>query len=190
MSLTETTTPDLDEIGERVEQLLDRIAELEPRAAEAADDLVRALVQLYGAGLQTVVAALEGRAPEVLAELADDPLVAGLLSLHDLQPRALRDRVEAALDGIRPMLEGHGGDVTLLGVADDVVHLRLEGTCNGCGASQSTLENAVEAAVRAAAPEVDRLEVEGVVPPPDATDGLIPLESLLQCPSELEQLPR
>lgn len=187
---------DVGEVGARVEQLLERIAAVDGPSARLADDLVRSLVQLYGAGLERIVTAVRDRAPELLDEVSQDVLVAGLLSVHDLHGRSVHDRVEAALDDVRPFLGSHGGDVTLVEVTDDVVHLRLEGSCNGCGSSETTLEYAVEGAVRTAAPEIDRIEVEGVAETPTTTGGLIPLESLssgrasdrLQCPTEVEDL--
>lgn len=185
---TRQPRPDVGEVGQRVEALLDRIGTMDAQAARTADELVRALVGLYGAGLAHVVDVLRDRAPEVLDELADDLLVAGLFSVHDLHTRSLHARVQTALDDVRPFLGSHGGDVTLVGVDDDVVRLRLEGACNGCGSSEATLEHAVEGAIRRAAPEVDRIDVEGVASPPAHADGLIPLASLLRCPTEVEGL--
>jgi Fe-S cluster biogenesis protein NfuA/nitrite reductase/ring-hydroxylating ferredoxin subunit len=65
---------------------------------------------------------------------------------------------------VRPYLGSHGGDVKLLGVKDGVVHLRLEGTCHGCPSSTVTMKLAIEKAIEEAAPEVVRIEVEGVSP--------------------------
>lgn len=186
--VTEAAGPDVGEVGSHVEQLLDRIAATGASSAELAEELVRALVQLYGAGLERIVSRLGAAAPDVLDELAGDVLVAGLLSLHDLHPRDVRQRVEAALAGVRPALGSHGGDVTLLDVREGVVFLRLEGTCNGCGSSQVTLEQAVEGAIASAAPEITRIDVEGAVPASPMVGGLIPAESLLRCPTELATL--
>jgi Fe-S cluster biogenesis protein NfuA len=188
---SDATPPDALDIGEagaHIAALLDRLAGTGPEAAATGEALVRALLGLYGAGLDRILTALQHAAPEALLTLAEDPLVAGLLALHDLHPRTVRQRVEAALEGVRPYLASHGGDVSVLSVEDGVVRLRLEGTCNGCGSSQATLEHAVEGAVAAAAPEVEHIEVEGVATPPDPHDGLIPLESLLRCPTEVEEL--
>ena len=44
-------------------------------------------------------------------------------------------------------MESHGGDVELLGIEDGVARLRLQGSCSGCGASQATLELAIERAL-------------------------------------------
>lgn len=147
-----------------VERLLDRIDALpDAPARETATATVQALVELYGEGLRRLVAALGEPRTRTLA--ADDELVAHLLLLHGLHPVAVEQRVRAALVGVRPYLESHGGDVELLGVADGVVRLRLEGSCEGCPASAMTLKLAIEEAVLAAAPDVDRVEAEGVRAP-------------------------
>lgn len=152
----------VDEVGARVERLLDDLAAADPKVAEIGERLVRELLALYGAGLGRILDHIAAAAPGALGALAEDPLVAGLLALHDLHPVDLDTRVEQALDGVRPYLGSHGGDVTVLGVDGDVVRLRLEGSCDGCGSSEATLRYAVEGAIREAAPEIDRIEVEGI----------------------------
>lgn len=161
-----TPTPEIsvEEVGARVEQLIDRLGGLDPAAARLAEDLVRNLLQLYGAGLVTILERLYEVDPSAIRELADDTLVGGLMALHDLHPVPVEERIEAALDECRPYMESHGGDVTLIGMDSGVVRLRLEGTCDGCGASELTLQNTVEQAVLAAAPEVASIEVDGLVP--------------------------
>ncbi len=98
---------------------------------------------------------------EVLAALAADELVAGLLVVHGLHPYGIEERVERALEAVRPYLGSHGGDVALLGVSEEgVVRLRLLGSCDGCPSSSVTLELAVEGAIHEAAPEVSAIEIE------------------------------
>jgi len=145
----------------RVEELTARVEELaDPDARELADDLAAAVVQLYGEGLERIFAAL---APEVRAHLAEDGVVASLMLIHGLYPIDVETRVREALDSVRPYLESHGGDVELLGIADGVARLRLEGSCSGCAASQSTLELAIERALQETAPDLLGIDVEGVV---------------------------
>lgn len=165
---------DVEEVGQRVEDLLDRVAAADPAIAATVEALVAELVSMYGAGLQRLVDGLGDADPALLRRLAGDALLGGLMSLHDLHPVPLGDRVEAALDECRPFLDAHGGGVTLVAIDDGVVHLQLEGSCDGCGASEITLRNTVEAAIAAAAPDVARIDVEGAVapgqghaPPPD-----------------------
>jgi Fe-S cluster biogenesis protein NfuA/nitrite reductase/ring-hydroxylating ferredoxin subunit len=155
-------------IGERIEALvrdLERISD--PRDRERAEELVRLLLEFYGAGLARLMDIVMERDGSRLGDrLANDPLVASLLLLHNLHPVDTETRVVRALDQVRPYLASHGGDVTLLGVDDGVVRLRLEGSCNGCGSSTVTMKLAIERAIEEAAPEVRHLEVEGVSPPP------------------------
>ncbi len=153
------------ELVGRVEGLLEQ---LDPKGIEA----VQALVELYGEALARFVAG---------ADPAQDELLTHLLLVHDLHPVDVETRVRQALDDVRPYLGSHGGDVELLGVADGVAHLRLGGTCNGCPSSTVTLRNAIEEAVMRAAPELERIDAEGVAEPQPA---LIQIGSL-QCPTEL-----
>jgi Fe-S cluster biogenesis protein NfuA len=70
-----------------------------------------------------------------------------------------RDRVQAALDKIRPALQADGGDVELVDVTDDgVVKVSLVGACRGCPMSQLTLANGVERVLKEEIPEVSRVE--------------------------------
>lgn len=149
-----------------IEALLDRLDALpDPAARQASTAAVQALLELYGDGLRTVV---ERLGPAQARMLAEDELVAHLLLLHGLHPVPIEQRVLDALDGVRPYLESHGGDVELLEVADGVVRLRLQGSCEGCPASAMTLKQAIEQAVLAAAPDVDAVEAEGVDDPAHA----------------------
>jgi len=67
----------------------------------------------------------------------------------------MRERIEKALDKIRPMLMADGGNVELIDVSDDgVVKLKLTGTCGCCPMSQMTLKNGVERILRQEVPEV------------------------------------
>jgi Fe-S cluster biogenesis protein NfuA/nitrite reductase/ring-hydroxylating ferredoxin subunit len=119
---------------------------------------------MYGAGLERIVEAISG-SPEIRDALVDDPVVASLLLIHDLYPVPLEERVAEALERVRPYMESHGGDVELLGVADGVAHLRLQGSCRSCAASSATLELAVRQALEEVAPDLRGMEVDGVVEP-------------------------
>lgn len=68
----------------------------------------------------------------------------------------LEARVAAALEEVRPVLVGDGGDVELVGVGDGAAYIRLQGACAGCGAALSTLTQLIETTVAAAVPEVPR----------------------------------
>jgi Fe-S cluster biogenesis protein NfuA/nitrite reductase/ring-hydroxylating ferredoxin subunit len=142
-----------------LEHLVARVEALLGEVDESGEELAQALLELYGEGLRRILERADGRA------LAEDDLVSHLLLLHDLHPVPIDDRVLEALDGVRPYLESHGGDVSLVGVEDGVVRLRLSGSCNGCPSSTMTLKLAIEDAIQQAAPEVERVEAEGVSEP-------------------------
>ena len=57
---------------------------------------------------------------------------------------SLKAEVEKALGEIRPNLQADGGDIELVDVANDVVKVRLKGSCAGCPMSQMTLQWGVE----------------------------------------------
>ncbi|MER7213636.1 NifU family protein [Streptosporangium sp. NPDC000239] len=168
--------------GERVEELLAELAALgDPLARARAEELVRALVGLYGAGLERVMEIVtEEEAAGVLRRVTCDPLLCGLLAVHDLHPLDTGERVRLALEEVRPHLGGHSGDVELVSVEEDtgVVRLRLRGACDGCPSSRITVRHAIERAVTGAAPEVVRVEVEGMVEV--AAEGAAGDGSLLQ----------
>jgi Fe-S cluster biogenesis protein NfuA len=157
--------------GARVEELLESLRSGGfGGAAQAAEELVGLLVGLYGDGLGAIVAILaqEGAAgAAILARMADDPQVEGLLLLHDLHPLDVDARIQRALDRVRPYLGSHAGGVEYLGVADGVARLRLEGSCHGCPSSTVTVELAIRQAVQDAAPEVVEVLVEGMTAAPE-----------------------
>ena len=67
----------------------------------------------------------------------------------------MREKIEKALDKIRPMLMADGGNVELVEVtAAGVVKLKLTGTCGCCPMSQITLKNGVEKILKQEVPEV------------------------------------
>jgi Fe-S cluster biogenesis protein NfuA/nitrite reductase/ring-hydroxylating ferredoxin subunit len=154
----------------RVQELTGRLEDLEDAACrELAEELTRAVVQMYGAGLERIVELIDDE--ETRGRLAADELVAGLLMIHDLYPVPLEERVMQALDSVRPYMESHGGNIELLGFEDGIVKLRLEGSCKSCRASSSTLELAVRQALQEAAPDLLGMDVEGVVEEEHAGGG-------------------
>ena len=128
-----------------------------------AEELVASIIQLYGEGLERIFAALDEPGPAAASaparrrrrrrEPAADPRPL---------PGRPRERVLEALDSVRPYMESHGGDVELVGIEDGVARMRLVGHCEGCPASEATLELAIKKALEETAPDLEGLEVEGV----------------------------
>ena len=117
---------------EKVEQLIDE-------AGEQCLPVVSALVEMYGDGLMRIVGSLP---PDAVMALASDPLVSHLLMLHDLHPVSAENRVREAIAAA-------GVYAVVLGVEDGVLRVR---------APADSRRDAIEAAVAAAAPDVERVE--------------------------------
>lgn len=71
----------------------------------------------------------------------------------------MRDKVEAVLEKVRPMLQADGGDVELVDVTENgIVQVRLTGACKGCPMSQMTLKNGIERMVLKELPQIKAVE--------------------------------
>ena len=66
-------------------------------------------------------------------------------------------RVETALAEIRPFLQSDGGDISLLGIEDNIVKVHLEGNCLSCSINQMTLRSGVEMTIKKYAPEIEKV---------------------------------
>lgn len=90
----------------------------------------------------------------------------------------LLEKVESALDTIRPYLETDGGNVAVEEItSDNIVRLRLLGACGSCPMSLMTLKAGIEQAIKKAVPEIVRVEAVNLTNPNDA-HAVSPLESL------------
>ncbi|MFF8277449.1 hypothetical protein ACF05T_15250 [Streptomyces lateritius] len=168
MSATEAPrSPSAEEAGRRVEEILDRLtAAGDTAAAAAAEELVRVLMDFYGAGLARIVTLLQAPAARTapsgpLSGLLGDELVSSLLVLHDVHPENTSARISRALESVRE----HG--VELVGFDDATGTLRLRSTATsgggsgcGCPSTGSSARQAVEDALACFAPEVSHVELE------------------------------
>lgn len=158
---------------EQIEGLVRRVENLpDPEARASALALMQALMEFHGAGIERLMEIVADSGEPVAAifdKFAADDLVGSLLLLYGQHPLALETRVTRALDKVRPYLDSHGGNVELIGIADGVVRLRMQGSCKSCPSSAMTLKLAIEEAIYAAAPDVVAIEAEGVTQQPAAT---------------------
>lgn len=111
--------------------------------------------------IRTVKAKSEGL--EALKQAVDDPWVFSVLDYHRLlrppEP-SIEDRIEAALDSVRPTLASHDGNVQFVAfVPPSEVQIRLMGTCDGCAFSGETVRLGIEKAIFDAVPEVKKVSV-------------------------------
>ncbi|WP_329214232.1 hypothetical protein OG352_03625 [Streptomyces sp. NBC_01485] len=146
-----------EQTGRRVEEVLDRLtASGDLAAAAAAEELVRSLMDFYGAGLARILQLQSSAAGDPLAGLLGDNLVASLLVLHDLHPEDRDTRIARALDSVRE----HALDVVDFDEDSGTLKLRApsSGGC-GCG-SGADARQAAETALACFAPEVRAVDVQ------------------------------
>lgn len=70
----------------------------------------------------------------------------------------LKNKIQMAINRIRPNLQADGGDIELVDVVNGIVKVRLKGACGGCPMSQMTLKMGVEAYLKKEIPEVKAVE--------------------------------
>jgi Fe-S cluster biogenesis protein NfuA len=92
----------------------------------------------------------------------DSRLTKGVTQLAEGNGNGLRQRVEDALQLIRPALQADGGDVELVDVLEDgLVQVRLQGACGGCPMASMTLQMGIERTLKQEVPEVTGVESVG-----------------------------
>ena len=155
--------PDVDATVKRIEVLLEELGEADPRLRERTDEIVRLLMQLYGASLAR---ALEILGADAAGRLGEDKLLGSLLLLHGLHPVNAETRIGEALERVERKIGG-GHRLKLTGIADEVAQIRVE--LNG-GPPPQQLAAAVERAIAECAPELAGVALEGL---PEAAPALV-----------------
>ncbi|KOG47990.1 hypothetical protein ADK74_10080 [Streptomyces decoyicus] len=140
---------------------MDRLAQRDDReAGAAAEELVRVLMDFYGAGLARIMHLLGSGTDDggPRSALLRDELVTSLLVLHDLHPEDTAARIGRALDSVRRQ---HPAEVAAFDADSGVLRLR-SGDSGGCGcpSTNQQAQQAVEAAVSCFAPEVTSVQWE------------------------------
>jgi len=120
--------PDVDALVREIESLVEEAGD-DPRSRRIAEQLVRLLMQLYGAALERVVEILRGA--NALTGLTEDKLLASLLLLHGMHPESAETRVREALHRVQRRLDGHYVD--LQEIADGVARVRVDRNGGGYG---------------------------------------------------------
>jgi Fe-S cluster biogenesis protein NfuA len=141
---------------------------------------VQLLLDLHSAGLERVmeIVAQNGDAGQhAIDELGRDRLVSSLLVLYGLHPLDLENRVSQAVERVRPQVRKGGGELDLLAIGDGTVRLSLRVTGHACASTGKTLKGMVEDAMYEAAPDMDRLLIEGLEEPAGSS-GFVPLGKL------------
>ena len=162
------------ENGEDLRQAVHRLEELiraldahpDPSARETARELLALVLDLHGIGLAKlmgIVCTAEGGAA-IRARLVENEQVHAMLLLHGLHPDDLDTRVRLAVDRLRPHLGVHGLRLDVVEIASGIVRLRLHGS--GAATIKApllwTLPGEIEDAVVEAAPDVQKIEIDGL----------------------------
>lgn len=165
----------VEDLASALDRAVGAVRELDAPARAAATDLETALNEAHRAALVHIVRTLRAdpRGKELLFALVDEPAVRMVLLMHGIVRPDPETLARAALDGVRPSLQSHGGDVSLDRVEDGVVYVRLTGACNGCSMAAVTLREGVEKALFAGVPGLVGVEVV-----PSDPVALIPLSSV------------
>lgn len=153
------TDADLTELLGYLEDLMEDLREIDDPVRTQVFNLLNGIDALHRMGLSHLEDAFEARGLHADELRGDHPAIAWLFDAYavGVDQHAVADR---ALDDIRPYIHSHGGEVELLDVDEGVVHVKLSGACEGCTASDVTLEKGVEDALREHFPGFDSLEVE------------------------------
>ena len=74
-----------------------------------------------------------------------------------MSEKNIKEKIENALDEIRPFLQKDGGDISLIGIQKNTVKVKLEGACSTCTINQMTLKSGVEMTIKKHAPEIQNV---------------------------------
>ena len=157
-----------DEVMPRVGFLYD---ELMTHPDAAVRDRVEEMMDLFDTfhreGLGRLVEMIRAWRGEIfLDSVARDEVTGYFLNAYDLgeapddrEAMAAAESVDAALEELRPMIESHGGMITVEEIKDGVVKVQMLGSCDGCPSSAATLTGGLEEALRRHWPNFRRLDV-------------------------------
>src|SRR5579872_6764537 len=169
-----------DRIG-RVDGLMQRLeSAADPALRTAARELVQALVDLQGAGMERIleIVSESGEAgASIVRAFARDPMVSSLLILHDLHPDSFETRVQRAADKVRPLLAKRSANLEVLSVGEGRVHIRVESNGHGCGSGGQDASTLVRDALFEMAPDAVDVTIEAAREQTLA-NGFVPLTSL------------
>ncbi|MBD2454681.1 NifU family protein [Nostoc sp. FACHB-87] len=155
----------LEEFIEEINRFEAIISEWDESQRCVAVGLKRAIEALHKEALTRLIKSLKQDSVSALRHAADDQVVYAVLLYHDLVKPPLPpilQRIQAALDEVRPGLKSHNGDIELVAFKPpDTVEVRLIGTCSSCPASNLTLSQGVEQAIKNYCPEITQVVAVG-----------------------------
>ncbi len=134
-------------------ELAARLAQAEADAAAAKAEAAKAAAAEAKAGRKPKKVSLNvvGKERSPFEDLLD---LGAPGSDEQLEGEALVERVREVLDECRPMVQADGGDIELLDVQSNTVHLQLTGNCVGCPSAQATLRQGIERRLKTRIPQL------------------------------------
>ena len=160
-SMSETSAVELDGLLKDIQSLESLTADWNEQQRNTLQALKQAHDDLNKEAFTRLVRALktEPAALAILKEAVADEVIYAVLRHHGIVKATLHERVEDALETVRPSLESHGGNVELVEIMPpETVVIRLLGACDGCPASALTLSEGVEKAIKEHCPEITTIK--------------------------------
>lgn len=151
------TTPNLKDLVEDIQRYEAIVAHWDSSQQQTVAQLRQAIEALHKEALSRLIRSVKQEALPALKQAVQDEVVYGLLHYHDLvKGPSLQQRLQRALEEVRPRLQDHAGDIELVSIRlPDTVEVRLVGACSHCPASQLTLSEAVETTIKRHCPEIE-----------------------------------
>lgn len=176
-TMVEAANPTLASLVKPIESLEAIVQSWDESQRMTVLALRRATDDLHKEALARVIRGIKAQpgALEALTQVVGDEVVYAVLRHFNLVRPCLNERIEDALSSVRPMLQGHGGNVELVSIdPPDTVAIRLVGACDGCPASGLTLTEGIEKAIREYCPEITNInKLKGNVSPPGSNDTMV-----------------
>ncbi|MBW4562329.1 MAG: NifU family protein [Mojavia pulchra JT2-VF2] len=151
-------TATLEELVQEINRFEAIVSEWDESQRCVVVGLQRAIEALHKAALKRLIKNLKQGSMSALRHAVADEVVYAVLLYHELVKPAqppLAQRIQIALDEVRPGLQSHNGDVELVAIKPpDTVEVRLIGTCSNCPSSTLTLSQGVEKAIKSHCPEI------------------------------------
>lgn len=154
-------TASLEELIQEINRFESIISEWDESQRCVVVGLKRAIEALHKAALKRLIKSLKQDSMSGLRHAVADEVVYAVLLYHELvKPPIppLAQRIQTALDEVRPGLQSHNGDVELVAIKlPDTVEVKLIGNCSNCPTSTLTLSQGVEQAIKAYCPEITKV---------------------------------
>ena len=151
----------LEELVQEINRFEAIISEWDESQRCVAVGLKRAIEALHKTALTNLIKSLKQESMSALRHAVTDEVVYAVLLYHELvkPPKPLlAQRIQTALEEVRPGLKSHNGDVELVAIKlPDTVEVRLIGTCSSCPTSSLTLSQGVEQAIKNHCPEITKV---------------------------------